>query len=658
MDSAKSWARAAVRLGLPAVLLVVSLCCRVGGTSDGGNTLEASFTFSPASPVIGQTVQFTDTSKGSPSSWSWDFGDGGSSTGKDPAHTYTSAGTYTVRLTASKGSNSSSASRSVTVSSVNADVYYIDGSASGASDSNPGTEASPWKTIAKANRSLTAGDTVYIKAGDYADYIAPDYSGTAAAPITYSNYGTDTVTIRDAAYGILLNGRSHITVSGLDFYNLDRFMYLENGSSYNIIAGCRFDRMRNRSEWAGSRIWQSSSYNRVHDCRFSKYGVCSGTPPDGSDSSVVLEIGDEESLTGTGGKADNSDHNLIENNVMFHGGHHVLGVMGRYNVIRNNYVHNEAWTNGRGNRTLYMNGYAADTGWNLIEGNRFAYADPPCDDVIVSGSQITSQHNIFRRNCFYFNDLAGIQFSVSSNYYQDIRWNHVYNNTFFRNSQTTESDPGNCGVYLAVWSGSWVVTDNVFKNNLYYGQPSAHGVYRVSPGDQTFASEYVGEDSGDPLFVDASSTPGDPADGTYPDFALRAGSPCIDAGGALTTITSASGSGTSFTAADAGYFTDGWGITGVEGDTIRLIGTSQTARIIGIDYGTNVITVDSSLSWTGGQGVALAYNGEAPDAGAFEYGLAVPVFTAAAMVRRVGPSSASQGAVSPASGRPGRRSRP
>ncbi|HII92149.1 MAG TPA: PKD domain-containing protein [Methanosarcina sp.] len=52
-------------------------------------------------------VTFTETSKGLPSSWKWDFGDGKYSTEKSPTHTYSAAGTYTVKLTAINAAGSS-----------------------------------------------------------------------------------------------------------------------------------------------------------------------------------------------------------------------------------------------------------------------------------------------------------------------------------------------------------------------------------------------------------------------------------------------------------------------------------------------------------------------------------------------------------------------
>jgi PKD repeat protein len=77
--------------------------------------LVASFTFSPASPAVGQAVQFTDTSTGGPNSWLWDFGDGGTSTAQNPSHTFATVSSYTVVLTATNSSGSNSASRTINV---------------------------------------------------------------------------------------------------------------------------------------------------------------------------------------------------------------------------------------------------------------------------------------------------------------------------------------------------------------------------------------------------------------------------------------------------------------------------------------------------------------------------------------------------------------
>ncbi|WP_197061983.1 PKD domain-containing protein [Sinomonas humi] len=78
----------------------------------------ASFTASPTSGAAPLNVAFTDTSTGSPTSWAWDFGDGGTSASQNPSHTYSAPGTYTAKLTATNGAGSSSASSNIVVGKV------------------------------------------------------------------------------------------------------------------------------------------------------------------------------------------------------------------------------------------------------------------------------------------------------------------------------------------------------------------------------------------------------------------------------------------------------------------------------------------------------------------------------------------------------------
>jgi len=71
----------------------------LGGPPAAG-TPTADFTASLVSGEPPLDVSFTDLSTELPTGWSWDFGDGGASGNQNPSHQYTTAGIYTVSLTA------------------------------------------------------------------------------------------------------------------------------------------------------------------------------------------------------------------------------------------------------------------------------------------------------------------------------------------------------------------------------------------------------------------------------------------------------------------------------------------------------------------------------------------------------------------------------
>ena len=65
-----------------------------------GTVPAVSFTSSATFIAAGQGVDFTDTSTGGAYAWSWDFGDGGSSTDQNASHVFNTPGVFAISLTA------------------------------------------------------------------------------------------------------------------------------------------------------------------------------------------------------------------------------------------------------------------------------------------------------------------------------------------------------------------------------------------------------------------------------------------------------------------------------------------------------------------------------------------------------------------------------
>ena len=143
---------------------------------------QPAFTYTPTSGNAPLAVNFTTTSPASRkvTSRSWTFGDGGSSTATNPSHTYSAAGTYTVRLTETGPGGTAYVEHTVTAYEPNAPIA--------------GFNYSPQSgyTPLAVNFTDTSTGTITSRSWAFGD----GGTSTATNPShTYTSHGTYTVTL-------------------------------------------------------------------------------------------------------------------------------------------------------------------------------------------------------------------------------------------------------------------------------------------------------------------------------------------------------------------------------------------------------------------------------------------------------------------------------
>jgi PKD repeat protein len=104
-------------------------------------TVIAAFDMSAQTVSTGVNVSFTDQSLGNPTQWSWSFGDGATSTSRNPVHAYAAPGTYLVTLTASNATSSSLSSNQIVVVNTTAFRTMVSAAAQA-----PGLGGTSWRT--------------------------------------------------------------------------------------------------------------------------------------------------------------------------------------------------------------------------------------------------------------------------------------------------------------------------------------------------------------------------------------------------------------------------------------------------------------------------------------------------------------------------------
>jgi PKD repeat protein len=143
------------------------------GLDSVGNIKKVSWSLIPPAtpPVAGFTaanpyggfVQFTNTSTGNPTTYAWTFGDGGTSTGTNPSHTYAANGTYNVCLIASNTSGIDTFCTNVTVTGIYNTV--INGPTTMCSDSRTGVAYSSTLRAGNSYAWNATGGTITTGSG-------------------------------------------------------------------------------------------------------------------------------------------------------------------------------------------------------------------------------------------------------------------------------------------------------------------------------------------------------------------------------------------------------------------------------------------------------------------------------------------------------------
>jgi hypothetical protein len=142
----------------------------------------ADFAGTPTSGDYPLAVQFTDLSAGDPTSWSWTFGDGGTSTAQNPSHTYNAAGTYTVSLTATNSQGGDTATKTnyitVTEPGTGATTMYVSAMSVTRAKVGPNYEGRCLVTIVDGDGLPVGGAVV---SASYDGVTSGSTSGTTAA---------------------------------------------------------------------------------------------------------------------------------------------------------------------------------------------------------------------------------------------------------------------------------------------------------------------------------------------------------------------------------------------------------------------------------------------------------------------------------------------
>ncbi|MEN6627990.1 MAG: disaggregatase related repeat-containing protein [Candidatus Sumerlaeia bacterium] len=153
-------------------------------------------------------------------------------------------------------------------------TYYVS-TESAASNSNTGTEAKPWRTITYAATRAVAGDTVYIKAGNYGnEHVVVANSGSSGKPIVFEGInGTPVLgtlpsprtTPASSEIGFKLTRKNYITLRNLKFTWYYECVYVDS-SDYVTLDKLHIEKCGGEGAYGDGIVFTWSDYGTIKDC--------------------------------------------------------------------------------------------------------------------------------------------------------------------------------------------------------------------------------------------------------------------------------------------------------------------------------------------------------------------------------------------------------
>ncbi|MDL1975808.1 MAG: right-handed parallel beta-helix repeat-containing protein [Deltaproteobacteria bacterium] len=464
-----------------------------------------------------------------------------------------------------------------------------------------------WAKVVQSDKSANDGDSSLTN-GNW------DYDNTAYKLYYRPSAGVPdnhTVVVGLRIYGIKLLNLSYINIENLDLqYHGGMGIYVENCDHINIDS-CDI----------------SYCYEMAIQFRDTK-GYCTAT------NNTITKCGDgiywtENNSTGSNLAANNTISYCNYEEYNNNDGHGVGVQYSKNTIVRDNIISYcrmgaiGLWCDA----AQYNHNIVIAN--NIISNCRKSYSAFYYGVGIICGPDPSAAADVQKGLKIYRNTICNVNYGIKINRptSSDNNGNKIFNNTIhdtekaFRLSRETDYN-----VYknnIVSQSGTYHV-DSEHRNNgthnlhdyTCYNAELANGWLYLSGMKANFSSWQ----SANSTYNDPNSFVSDPlfSNPTTKDFTLQQSSPCIDAAGWLTTITSSTAKDqTSFTVNDASYFHDGFNIPGESGSIIKTQ-NGATAIVTGIDYTTNTLTVSPGTNIVNGEGISLDYEGNSPDIGANE----------------------------------------